>query len=199
MARGRKKKIVNESRLRYAIEQAEKDGPLSTQNEVYEKAAEIYNNGNSGDKLTHSVVMLRCKEFGIELKTKVSRGRRKMTEEQKQAMAEGRGQRRSKAEKFAENPALQLWIKQLEKEVPPNYSHILEKVKSGSRAAANHLKCLECSGYQSAEIRKCTVIGCPLWGFRPSQGAIEDEKAKFQVRHNKPIESEKEKEAAEAA
>lgn len=49
--------------------------------------------------------------------------------------------------------------------VPPEYKPLAEKVAAGSLKAAIKLKCLECSCYQVAEVRKCTVTNCALYPF----------------------------------
>lgn len=35
-----------------------------------------------------------------------------------------------------------------------------------SRAKAIRLKCLDCCGGQSAEVRRCPAQDCPLWRYR---------------------------------
>ena len=35
-----------------------------------------------------------------------------------------------------------------------------------TRRAAIRAKCLDCSGNNRAEVRRCPVIGCPLWPYR---------------------------------
>ena len=35
-----------------------------------------------------------------------------------------------------------------------------------SRSKAIRAMCMECCGYQLAEVRKCTDKGCPLWKYR---------------------------------
>ena len=35
-----------------------------------------------------------------------------------------------------------------------------------SRSKAIRMKCLDCSGGNSAEVRKCPVTHCPLWRYR---------------------------------
>ena len=34
------------------------------------------------------------------------------------------------------------------------------------RAKVIRLKCIDCCGGNTAEVRKCPVINCPLWRFR---------------------------------
>ena len=54
------------------------------------------------------------------------------------------------------------------------YRGLAERAAEGSRSAAIRLTCLGCCGWQSAEVRRCEIRACPLWGFRP--GAKEDER-----------------------
>ena len=53
--------------------------------------------------------------------------------------------------------------------VPTRYRRLVGKVEDGSLQAAIDLKCLDCSDYQVAEVRYCTVTGCPLHSVRPYQ------------------------------
>ena len=43
------------------------------------------------------------------------------------------------------------------------YEKYAQKAASGSLAAAVHLKCPECCCWQQAEVRRCEIVGCPLW------------------------------------
>jgi hypothetical protein len=52
---------------------------------------------------------------------------------------------------------------------PARYRRLVDKVEDGSLQAAIDLKCLDCSDYQVAEVRHCTVTGCPLYSVRPYQ------------------------------
>lgn len=49
-------------------------------------------------------------------------------------------------------------------------SRILKKKqmdgKKLSRTKAVRIKCLDCCGYQVAEVTKCPAVDCPLWCFR---------------------------------
>ena len=48
---------------------------------------------------------------------------------------------------------------------------LIDRMEKGSLKAATTLKCLECSGFQRAEVRNCACPGCSLYPFRP--GATE--------------------------
>jgi hypothetical protein len=45
----------------------------------------------------------------------------------------------------------------------------LQAVLRRSRAAAMKAFCLECTGWQKGEVRRCTALDCPLWAWRPYQ------------------------------
>lgn len=165
----RKKLEVNKVTLQRAVEKAEENGSLSKLSELYEKVAENYNLSQH-ENITSSIVGLRIKEYKIETKTKPGkRGREKMTDKQKAAMQQNRT---SKAEKFSNSPVALKILNNMRKDVPERFQSVVEKVTEGSRTAAVKLKCLECSGYQTPEVRHCTAIQCPLWLFRPYQGKI---------------------------
>jgi len=42
-----------------------------------------------------------------------------------------------------------------------------------TRAMAIRLKCIDCSAYQKAEVRKCGIKECSLWEFRLGAGRTE--------------------------
>jgi len=46
-------------------------------------------------------------------------------------------------------------------------SAYLRAVNTKSKAAAIRAKCQDCTNWQRAEIAHCTVLACPLWGYRP--------------------------------
>ena len=48
--------------------------------------------------------------------------------------------------------------------IPPSLRSRYKKVmSSGSKAMASRLRCIECSGWNVAEVRKCKAYTCPLW------------------------------------
>jgi hypothetical protein len=59
----------------------------------------------------------------------------------------------------------------LRRVVPVRHHRLVDRVEAGSLRAAIDLKCLDCSDYQIAEVRHCTVTACPLHGVRPYQPA----------------------------
>ncbi|MBW8042252.1 MAG: hypothetical protein FVQ85_19945 [Planctomycetes bacterium] len=50
--------------------------------------------------------------------------------------------------------------------------------KKSMRSAVN-AKCQDCMCWQSAEIKQCDIVTCPLWQYRPNQG--KDEKAQSEA------------------
>lgn len=62
--------------------------------------------------------------------------------------------------------------------VPKQYQALYKRAMSGkSRKAAMKIQCIECCGWQIAEVFVCADSGCSLWPYRPaartSQGAPE--------------------------
>jgi hypothetical protein len=43
-----------------------------------------------------------------------------------------------------------------------------------SRTKAIRMKCLDCSGGQQAEVRKCPATNCPLWRYRMGKEENDD-------------------------
>jgi len=52
-----------------------------------------------------------------------------------------------------------------ERDVPKKYTGLYDKCKK-SRKAAIRSFCVECVGYVSFEVIKCTDKGCPLYSWR---------------------------------
>lgn len=53
------------------------------------------------------------------------------------------------------------------REIPQKHQALYNQAVSGkSRKAAVRSFCLECVGYQVAEISRCSDGGCPLYAFR---------------------------------
>jgi hypothetical protein len=60
-------------------------------------------------------------------------------------------------------------IERRKAQVPPQYKTLYEKVTVGKAAPKTCIKamCLECMGWQRAEVAKCTATACPLYKHRP--------------------------------
>jgi hypothetical protein len=157
---------VNRAKLEAALKEAEKNGPLRSQIHLWKAAAEIYNRVAS-PPVTHSVVILRVKEWGLKVKTQPGK-RGAICEEHKAALRAGRGKRPSRAAKMGGFAAT---FGKLEQEVPERFRPLVEQALTGSLRVALKLMCLGCSAYQPAEIKHCGVTGCPLFPYRPYQVA----------------------------
>jgi len=58
------------------------------------------------------------------------------------------------------------------RQMPPKYQATYRRaVKGRSLRACINSQCLECCGYQIAEVAACTDCGCPLWAARPYRSA----------------------------
>ena len=165
---------VDRPKLVQCIQEAEKDGVLANQSELFKKVAELYNATEEGKGITHSIVGLRVKEWDLEVQTpKGRRGLGPMSDEQKAAMQAARGNRKSKAEKFAESDTVQKILSELKEMTPERFHPLVESIRKGSRSAAVKLHCLECSGFQTKEVKLCACNTCPMYLFRPYQGSLE--------------------------
>ena len=174
--RGKKAILVDRYALTKAIEDAEKDGPLRNQKELWEIACELYNKKALGPTISHSIVQLRAREWKLEIKTKSAKGRRgPMSPEHRASFLAARGKRTSRKDKFKNDPEIQEHFKLLRERTPVRFHQIIDLVEEGSRTASQKLKCLDCSNFQTAEIRRCEIKACPQWAFRPYQGKTEDD------------------------
>lgn len=68
---------VDKALMVQAVKEVEKNGPLSSEFDLYKSAANWYNGKTQGKEISHSVAMLRIKEWGIEYKTQPARKRQK--------------------------------------------------------------------------------------------------------------------------
>ena len=49
---------------------------------------------------------------------------------------------------------------------PPRIRDLYRRAWNGSRKAAIRTFCLECVGYNAADVHRCTASACPLYEFR---------------------------------
>lgn len=58
-------------------------------------------------------------------------------------------------------------------EAPESAQKCLSQAFTGSASPRQAIKahCLVCQGYDRNGIKNCTAHGCPLWQYRPFQGA----------------------------
>ena len=92
-----------------------------------------------------------------------------MTPERLAAMQAGRlkagprPSRRAKMAAYSETFATQ------RREFPAIALPLIDQAEGGSLTAAVKLMCLDCTCWQRAEIRDCTIARCPLYPHRPYQ------------------------------
>jgi hypothetical protein len=65
-----------------------------------------------------------------------------------------------------------------EPDIPARYRKLYEQGRQGRAKAAIRCHCLQCCGWDAAEVAKCTATGCPLYELRNkgAQAKIEEEK-----------------------
>lgn len=150
---GRTKIQIDKSEFISKIKELESNQKFSNRNDLANAVSEHMN-------ITPAVVLLRIKEFDVQLQTpKGKRGRQpgtKLSAEHKQAMSNGRSSKRVIGN-----------IKELRKEFPESRQGLLDKVEKGSLSAAIKAMCLSCTQYQTVEIKNCSCESCPLHSFRP--------------------------------
>ena len=90
-----------------------------------------------------------------------------MTKEEREVMRlESKKAVEEKIKSFCEdNPRFAGYVKTCPASLRKQYVESLNG-ESG-KARALKVKCLECSGWDREEVKKCTVKSCPLWQVRP--------------------------------
>lgn len=63
-----------------------------------------------------------------------------------------------------------------ESKIPMKYLPLYRQGREGKAKAAIRAACLECCGWQQAEVAKCTVTGCPLFNLRNKAAQYDVEK-----------------------
>lgn len=167
MSRGRTKLVLNKGEFQDQITRLEENNVFSNLGELWSAIEQTeWAKSQQPRPLTAIVAYQRAKDLGISINTKPGkRGRQsgeKLSKEQKAAMQNGRTPKSEKMGEFSETFSILL------KDFPSKSSRI-ERAKAGSLRAAIDMKCIDCSCEDREEIRKCTVIGCPLYPHRPYQ------------------------------
>jgi hypothetical protein len=154
----------------------------------------LYNANDPPKQIAWQVVGLRVKEWKLDVKTQAGKQGREpkpekekvvLTDEQKLArkerltaqLAAGRKNGGKRSNKVKNHPhraeAVAAMTAELVRCEATRFLPLVELVANGSRRAADKLFCLGCVGYQSAEVRRCSDIGCPKWLGRPFQKSAE--------------------------
>jgi hypothetical protein len=167
---------VDRAKLEAALREAEKDGPLANLTKLWEAAAAIYNKNPGVTPITFSVVLLRAKEWNIQVKTQPGRKGGPMSEEHKAALLAGRGQRKPRAEKMKDFAStFDALRRDLNAHVDTRrFLPVVDAAEKGSLTAAVKLKCLDCCNWQTGEIKLCTANDCSLFPHRPYKPGAEE-------------------------
>jgi hypothetical protein len=172
---------VSKLRLQDIVTRIERETSFPNRTALYEAVAATEWAKNFQPKpLSATTISSKIKQLQIEMKTpKGVKGgvwddarRKKMAK----ALEGSRGKvRKTRAQKFAANPQILKALDDLEKIIPERFLGLVEQARGGSLKAATKLKCLDCSSFQTAEIRDCPRTECSLWAFRAYQGKVEDD------------------------
>lgn len=144
---GRRKIEVDQDKLIEFIEIAERENDFPNRSALYEDVAKRFDN----PRINGGVVYLRVKEYGLEERITTAKGK------------VGGGRKTCRADKFAAHKST---FTKMRKEFPKQFHHLIDKAEKGSVNALIKLKCLDCAGMQTAEVRKCPVKLCPLYLIR---------------------------------
>lgn len=172
---------VDRPRLEASLKEAEKDGPLPNLDRLWKATAEIYNK-SAKTPITFSVVCLRAKEWNIPVKTiPGKRGRGEMTEEQKAAMAAGRGARKPRSEKMKDfKKTFDLIRADLGRSADKRrFLPLVDAAEGGSLTAAVKLNCLGCSGWKPVHVKECHIESCSFFPHRPYKPGVEEEEGEL--------------------
>tara|TARA_Y100000310_G_scaffold308553_1_gene351769 strand:+ start:3735 stop:4328 length:594 start_codon:yes stop_codon:yes gene_type:complete len=160
---------VPKDELQAAINEAEKETTFTSRADLFKVVAQSsWARFFQPKPLTVSMIQVRVNELGVELQTPPGkRGWQGGPRVQ-------RGPRKTRKQKFAEDPAIVNAFERLAEKVPERFQPVVDKMRNGSRTAAVKLKCLDCCAYQVAEVKFCTCVACPLWAFRPYKSTAID-------------------------
>lgn len=153
----RVKQEINRTELEKVVQEIEASNTFTNRSALFKAISETDWAKGHKKPLTSSVVMLRINEFNIPLKTPKGK---------KGAGLDGARRTGATRERKKANPAV---ISELRKVTPKSRHRLVDKIENGSMSSAIKLKCLECGGYETKEIKFCTVRTCALWTIRPYQ------------------------------
>jgi hypothetical protein len=172
---------ISKDQLIKILKQAEAAGATGSKNQLFAKAAEIYNK-DADQPITSTVVYLRVKQWAIPcLQIVPQKGPRIVG----QLRVRPAGEPPPVAAVVKADKARSLSLAEAIKEELENAAKYLSSVikvfqrafSGNSKSAALKAKCIQCCCYQKAEVSKCTVKGCALWQYRPYQRGEDEEDA----------------------
>ncbi len=151
------KQEINRGELEKVVQEIEASNTFTNRSALFKAISETDWAKGHKKPLTSSVVMLRINEFNIPLKTPKGK---------KGAGLDGARRTGATRERKKANPTV---IAELRRATPKSRHRLVDKIETGSIAAAVKLMCIQCSNYQNEEIKNCTVITCALHSIRPYQ------------------------------
>lgn len=163
---GRPSININKQTLTEIIQQCEKSQTYKNHSQLFKDVAQKYATLMK-TPITPALIYLRVNEWEIPVTTPKGRKGRQKGE------AIPSGVRKARGTKFAESDiarqSLALLKQEVKSEQNGRFLPIYNKLQNGSMQAAIKLKCLDCTNYQTEEIKHCPCTSCSLFLFRPYQ------------------------------
>jgi hypothetical protein len=167
--------IVDRSLLEVSLREVERNGPLSNLSELWRQTCCHYNEQLSKlaqlpnhppiQFITPSVVLLRTKEWKIQILTVAGKKGRPSNKTNLPTKKKGKVERlKSYKSNFAK----------MRRMMPRKFHKFINRAEAGSIKEAVRTKCLDCSHFEKKEITNCKVSGCPLFPYRPYQGSSKE-------------------------
>lgn len=145
---------VDEKELRQAIKDAEDNNTFANHAELFSFVSQSdWAENHSPKPVTPSIVMLRVKKYGIELKT--PKGKRGFPKGLKTTRT------RKKSNPASDNA-------DLVESAPPEFKPMVLKIlETNSKVGRLKLMCLQCVNWDRKEVKLCDITSCPLHPIRP--------------------------------
>lgn len=143
------------------------DGKFDNRGDLWVAISHYYNQNlpTSLKEISFSIAKSRIESAEWNIKTpKGKRGRSDVY------LSRNGTKRTSRKDKFQNNPVIKDSLKLMLASTPQRGETVALKIIDGSANAAIKLKCLECSNYQTLEVKHCQIPSCSLYAFRPYQG-----------------------------
>lgn len=135
------------------IDKLEANTTFATRNDLWQSVADEYNKIKCSD---YTVATIRSQTYkNVTLKTKSA----------KPFLSNSENKVPRKTIDKTSIVALENYVKHRD---PTNrYARTVKAVKSGSLKNAIKLMCLDCTNFDTKEIKECEIKSCALWNFRP--------------------------------
>lgn len=153
--------LIDKSQLEQVIKDLESKQTFSNLSALCKSVCEtdwaksIKNSVGKDVVLQPQVVYNRIEEFKLQLNTKPGKKGRA-------AGVKVSGVRRSRSEKFSQNPLVQATIEKLRQDSPKSEGKLIDKIEGGSIKAMVKAMCRNCVCYEQSLIGDKSCLGCPL-------------------------------------